>query len=744
MAIPAILWNILGRRRVIRMLRTRLFLTCFVLLFALISGYAASDKHPSVKLLEKIDDPPMFIFRLGISPRTISRFGAFISYQVNVDASGNNITGDAANEPSLSVDPTNHNRMVIGWRQFDSVASNFRQAGWAYTSDGGTSWAFPGVLENDIFRSDPVLNTDSGGNFFYLSLLGTFFDNVWRSLSGGQSWTNIAPAQGGDKEWFTIDKTNSTGRGFQYQSWSSDPEGNNFNGRQFTRSIDGGVTWSDPINIPNSPSFGTLDVDSNGNLFIGGLNFDTNQIWCVRSTNAKDAAVVPSFDQSTAVNLGGNIVGGAAINPVGLVGQLNVVVDHSGTATNNYVYMLASVQPFGFTIGSEVMFVRSTDGGSTFSAPRRVSDDPVDHNKWHWLGALSVAPNGRLDAVWLDTRAAANNTDSQLFYSYSTNAGDTWSANVAVSAPFNPFLGYPNQNKIGDYITIVSDTTGGDVAYSATFNGEQDIYYLRVAPLTTQLLNISTRLRVDILNNVLIGGFIITGNAPKNVALRGIGPSLGSSGIPDVLGDPTLVLHDSAGALILANDDWETDPAQAAQLTALGLALQDPKESGIVVNLQPGSYTAVLAGKNQTTGVGLVEIYDTNQATGSQLANISTRGLVLAGNNVMIGGLVLGGASNTHVVVRGIGPSLARYGLTPVLADPLLELHDSNGVLLISNDNWQDDLFSAAQLEALGLAPEDPVESGIYASLPPGAFTGILAGKNGGTGIGLVEIYNVR
>ena len=227
---------------------------------------------------------------------------------------------------------------------------------------------------------------------------------------------------------------------------------------------------------------GTLDVDSNGNLFIGGVNLFSGQTSCVRSSNAKDGSVRPSFDQVTAVNLGGDIVFQGPINPGGLVGQIFLAVDRSGTSTNNNVYMLASVQPTGASNGTDVMFVRSTDGGQTFGAPRRINDDPVNHNKWHWFGALSVAPNGRLDAVWLDTRSAQNNTDSQLFYSYSTDGGIVWSPNVAVSNSFNPFLGYPNQNKMGDYITIVSDNTGGNVAFCATFNLEEDIYYVRVAP----------------------------------------------------------------------------------------------------------------------------------------------------------------------------------------------------------------------------------------------------------------------
>src|SRR6476660_8464383 len=431
--------------------------------------------------LEKYDNSPAVASPIiGISPALVSSLGPYISYQVNVDANGNNRVGDAANEPSICVDRNNPNRMSIGWRQFSSVASNFREAGFAYTTNGGTRWIAPGVLENNVFRSDPVLNSDTAGRFFYLSLVQNFFDDLWLSITGGQSWTRVGPADGGDKQWFTIDNTHSSGRGFQYQCWSTD--GNNYGGRQFTRSTDGGLTWLDPINIPNSPAWGTLDVDSAGNLFIGGVNLTTGRIWCVRSINAKNGGVVPTFDRSTAVNLGGDIVFSEPINPEGLVGQVFLAVDRSGTSTNNNVYMLASVQPPGFTNGSDVMFARSTNGGITFSAPRRINDDPVNHAKWHWFGTLSVAPSGRIDVVWYDTRNASNNTDSQLFYSYSIDGGNTWSPNVAVSNLFNPFVGYPNQSKIGDYITVVSDDDSANVAYSATFNGEEDIYYVRIRP----------------------------------------------------------------------------------------------------------------------------------------------------------------------------------------------------------------------------------------------------------------------
>jgi hypothetical protein len=466
------------------MLRLGLITFACSLLTAAASGQTVARKPLPKEPLEKYDNPPALaapaVQISPASPALISQFGPYTSYQVNVDANGNNRIGDAANEPSICVDPTDGNKMTIGWRQFDSVLSNFRQAGFAYSTNGGSNWISPGVLQPNIFRSDPVLNSDSAGHFFYLSLLQTFFDDLWQSLTGGQLWANIAPANGGDKEWFTIDNTNSSGHGLQYQFWSTD--GNNYGGRQFTRSINGGLIWMDPINIPSSPAWGTLDVDSDGNVFIGGVNLNTGGIWCVRSTNAKNGAVVPTFDQSTAVNLGGDIVVSEPINPEGLVGQVFLAVNRSGTSTNNNIYMLASVQPSGFTTGSDVMFVRSTDGGSTFSAPRRINDDPVDHAKWHWFGTLSVAPNGRIDVVWFDTRNAANNTDSQLFYCYSIDGGNNWSANVAVSNSFSPFVGYPNQDKIGDYITVVSDNASANVAYAATFNGEEDIYYVRVPP----------------------------------------------------------------------------------------------------------------------------------------------------------------------------------------------------------------------------------------------------------------------
>src|SRR5216117_3305037 len=301
------------------------FFICLPLLLALASAsgqtLAPTREAPRNEPLEVYDNPPALPQKMETSPRMISQFGPFVSFQVNVDANGNNIVGDAANECTISVDPTNLNKMAIGWRQFNSVTSNFRQGGYGYTTDGGVHWTFPGVLENNVFRSDPVTNSDEAGTFFYLSLLQTFCENMYRSTNGGQSWTELQAdglAGGGDKEWFTIDKTNGPGHGFQYQS-SDGADCDNSGVVEFQRSTDGGVTWQAPIAIPNQPTVGTLDVDTNGNLFIGGEGF--SPFYCVRSSNAQFGNQTPTFDQVTQVNMGGELVFGGAINPGGLAGQ---------------------------------------------------------------------------------------------------------------------------------------------------------------------------------------------------------------------------------------------------------------------------------------------------------------------------------------------------------------------------------------------------------------------------------------
>jgi uncharacterized delta-60 repeat protein len=258
-----------------------------------------------------------------------------------------------------------------------------------------------------------------------------------------------------------------------------------------------------------------------------------------------------------------------------------------------------------------------------------------------------------------------------------------------------------------------------------------------------QALNLSTRMRVQTGDNAGIGGFIITGTAPKQVLLRGIGPSLAGFGIADALANPTLDLRRPDGTRIRANDNWRDDPVQAAAIKATGIPPQNDLEAAIIETLDPGSYTVILRGMGMTTGVGLVEVYDLNQGANSKLANLSTRAFVEIGNNIVIAGFVLGGSNgNDRVVARGIGPSLTAFGVANALADPTLELRDSNGALLASNNDWQDNAAQAAELTAAALAPTNNSESGIAITLPPGPYTALLAGLNNGTGVGVVEVYD--
>ena len=258
-----------------------------------------------------------------------------------------------------------------------------------------------------------------------------------------------------------------------------------------------------------------------------------------------------------------------------------------------------------------------------------------------------------------------------------------------------------------------------------------------------QMFNISTRLRVDTGESVGIGGFIITGVAPKKVILRAIGPSLHASGLNDVLEDPILELHGPAGDLIAANDNWRDDFATASELATMGLAPADDAESALVITLLPGRYTAIVRGNDEGSGTALIEVYDGDAAADSQLANISTRGFVGTSDNAVIGGFIIGGngQANGRVVVRAIGPSLSAFGITGALQDPLLELKNANGVTLISNDDWQQ--TQEMEINQTGLAPTDIRESALVTSLPDGNYTAIMRGKNDTTGVAVVEVYCV-
>jgi hypothetical protein len=253
------------------------------------------------------------------------------------------------------------------------------------------------------------------------------------------------------------------------------------------------------------------------------------------------------------------------------------------------------------------------------------------------------------------------------------------------------------------------------------------------------LTNVSTRASVQTGQSVAIVGFIVTGTDSKRVVVRGLGPTLTQFGVSGVLADPTLNLHDATHT-IATNDNWKD--AQQTAIEATGLAPQNDAESAIVLTLPPGNYTAILSGNNGTTGVGLVEVYDISGGGLSELTNVSTRGLVGTGENVVIAGFITGGGNGpTQVVVRGLGPTLVQFGVSGTLADPTVILMDSNGNVVQSNDNWRDS--QQPEIQNSGLQPPNDLEAAILATVPAGNYTAILSGNGGGTGIGLVEVYKL-
>jgi sugar lactone lactonase YvrE len=258
---------------------------------------------------------------------------------------------------------------------------------------------------------------------------------------------------------------------------------------------------------------------------------------------------------------------------------------------------------------------------------------------------------------------------------------------------------------------------------------------------TAFLANISTRLRVGTGNNVLINGFIISGTGPKKIVIRALGPTLASFGVSGALQNPTLELHNASGALIASNDDWGT-AANKQQIIDTNLAPPRSVESAILATLDPGNYTAIVRGVSDTTGVALVEGYDIDPDAASQLENISTRGFVQTGNNVMIAGVIVGGSGGQDVIVRALGPTLSSFGVANALADPTLELRDINGNLIQSNDNWRS--TQQAEIIATGLQPPNNAESAIVATLAPSNYTMIVRGVNSTTGVALVEVYRLN
>lgn len=448
--------------------------TAILLLF--IPFFLFAQAEPFEEYDESPDGPYIHVPRekYKTSPAYFFADTEITTLQVNVNADGENMLGDAANEPSLAIDPTNIERMAIGWRQFDTIGSNFRQAGFSYSLDKGETWTFPGPLEPGVFRSDPVLDFNKNGQFFYNSLESGYVCSVFKSESDS-TWGEPVYAYGGDKQWMAIDRSGGPGTDNIYAFWK--PFLSSCTGA-FTRSADGGDSYEECSGIPNDGTRGTMAIGPLGELYILG---ETNgNFYLAKSTNVWNDAEDVVWDFSTTVNMNGVLSLYNGPNPNGMLGQawvaVNTDLDYYG-----HVYIVAPVRNSAIGDESDVVFVKSEDGGVTWSEPLIINDDfSTDH--YNWFPTISVAPNGRIDIAWVDTRDNPSTYLSALYYSYSTDGGETWSVNEKLSESFDPHLGWPDQNKIGDYYHSISDDEGMHLAWSATFNGEQDVYYSFIKP----------------------------------------------------------------------------------------------------------------------------------------------------------------------------------------------------------------------------------------------------------------------
>ena len=567
-------------------------------------------------------------------------------------------------------------------------------------------------------------------------------------------------------------------------------------------SDDHGITWSaaSPIHPSSTVAQGSQPLFlPDGRVAIIYWNFASSGFGGREATNAlEEIDMVISNDGGASYE---------APTLVTTVARYNQPSIRSGTflpsATTDRItgtiYVVYQALSAGGT--PRILFTKSINAGATWSAPIAVSDNP---GTGVFNPAIACSPDGQtLTVSFYDQRDSGGNTLlCNLYLAQSFDAGATWQPNLRLTSATTDASLAPLTDSgfmIGDYLGI-APTTEPDIpavpVWIDTRTGNPDPFISRagIAPEVdftsfqasrlslaqiddpelggtagdadgdgennlseflsgtepndsisvihpARQLNISTRESVGTGDNVLIGGFIVTGSASKNVILRAIGPSLGAAGIENALEDPVLELHDQTGALMATNDNWRD--TQEIQIEATGIPPTDNRESALVALLTPGEYTAVLSGKSGGTGTALVEVYDLDSTPASQFGNISTRGLVGTGSDVLIGGLIVSSeqSGQSNVIVRGLGPSLAGSGVSGILADPMLEVHDRNGAIIAANDNWQE--TQGGIISSTGLAPGDPSEAALFVTLTQGEYTAVVQGVNGTTGIGQVEVFNI-
>ncbi len=569
-------------------------------------------------------------------------------------------------------------------------------------------------------------------------------------------------------------------------------------------SDDQGVTWSEaaPIHVATTSAQGSQPVFlRGGRLAIIYWNFSGSGF-----TGGDAPAPGPEEIEMVLSNDGGVTFGAPTpVTSVARYDQPNIrngVFLPSATTDRINGHLSLVYQGLDTAGLPRIFFTKSTNAGATWTTPVAITDNP---GTGVFNAALAASPDGqRLTASFYDQRdnAPGDTTHCNLYFAQSLDGGAIWAPNLRLTSKTTDATLAPLTDQgymLGDYLGI-AESTNPDVpavpVWVDTRTGNPDPFISRVGISAevdftsfqasrlslgqiddpqlggpdgdadgdgetnlseflsatepndsgsvihpARQLNISTRESVGTGEEVPIGGFIITGSSPKKVILRGLGPSLAPFGVTGVLADPTLELHDGAGATIFSNDNWRD--TQEAEISATGLEPDNDLEAAIVATLDPGAYTAILQGKNGSTGTALVEAYDLDPTPASQFGNISTRGLVETGDQVLIGGLIVSEeeSAQANIFVRAIGPSLGSHGVTGALQDPTIELHDSNGALLAFNDNWQD--TQGGIIASAGLAPNDVREAAIFATVPAGGYTAVVRGANATSGIGLVEVVNI-
>ncbi len=480
------------------------------------------------------------------------------------------------------------------------------------------------------------------------------------------------------------------------------------------------------------PFADALAFDIDGNLFVGDTQSDS--IIKVTRTGTQTTFATGVRTTGLAFDSAGNLYATDTLT--------NSIFKYTPTGSKT-TFATGLSGPFGLAFDAGNLFVSQTNSNI-------ISKITPAGSKTTFASSLSVPEGLAFDSSGNLYVANFNNGHITRI-----TAGGTQSAfTTGLSGPRHLALDQSDNLYVADFPTqsIFKFTPA---ATKSTFASSTNAGGLAFEPASGHLANISTRASVETGEGVTIAGFIVTGTDSKTVVLRGLGPTLTGAGVTGVLADPTLQLFDGSGHPFWFNDNWKD--TQQAQIQNLGLACAgaacappNDLESAILQDLPPGNYTAHLTGKNGTTGVGLVEVYDVSPGVFAELTNVSTRGFVGTDQNVMIGGFITsGGNGATQVVVRGLGPTLTQYGVTGVLADPFLSLRDGNGNVLWNNNDWKDS--QQTEIQNLGLAcagapcaPPNDLESAILRTVAPGNYTAILSGRNRTTGIGLVEIYKVR